>query len=91
MDIARFGPASDLIHWSFRMRFDYKTFHIDCTAHHGQDGRYYAQARITRSSHEDTARVEAFESGELDAFTTESDAVHCARAWAIEWCDEALA
>ncbi|MFM0322682.1 hypothetical protein [Caballeronia glebae] len=73
------------------MRFDYKTFHIDCTAHHAEDGNYYAHARITRSPEQHTAHVEAFESGELDAFTTESDAVHCARAWAIEWCDEAVA
>ena len=73
------------------MRFDYKTFHIDCTAHHDQDGSYYAHAKITRLPDEHTAHVEVFESGELDSFTSESDAVHCARAWAIEWCDEALA
>ncbi|WP_061166461.1 hypothetical protein [Caballeronia hypogeia] len=73
------------------MRFDYKTFHIDCTARHDPDGSYYAHARITRDPGEAAAHVEIFESGELDVFTIESDAVHCARAWAIEWCDEALA
>lgn len=73
------------------MRFDYKTFHIDCTAHHDQDGSYYAHAKITRSPEEHGGHLEVFESGELDSFASESDAVHCARAWAIEWCDEALA
>ncbi|MCG7401131.1 MULTISPECIES: hypothetical protein [Caballeronia] len=73
------------------MRFDYKTFHIDCTAHHDEDGSYYAHARITRPADERTAHAEVFESGELDAFASESDAVHCARAWAVEWCDEATA
>ncbi|SAK45987.1 hypothetical protein [Caballeronia ptereochthonis] len=71
------------------MRFDYKTFHIDCTARHDEDGNYYAHARITRAPGEPTTHVEVFESGDLDAFASESDAVHCARAWAIEWCDEA--
>jgi hypothetical protein len=72
------------------MRFDYRTFHIDCTARHDEDGSFYAHARITRA--DDAApHVEAFESGDLDGFASEWDAVHCARAWAIEWCDEVLA
>ena len=73
------------------MRFDYRIFHIDCTARHDQNGSYYAHARITRAAGESTARVEIFESGDIDAFASESDAVHCARAWAIDWCDEAMA
>ncbi|SAK46758.1 hypothetical protein AWB75_00975 [Caballeronia catudaia] len=73
------------------MRFDYKAFHIDCTARHDEDGGYYAHARITRSPDDHAAHMEVFESGDLDVFTSEWDAVHCARAWAIEWCDEALA
>ncbi|AQH04612.1 hypothetical protein A9R05_37585 (plasmid) [Burkholderia sp. KK1] len=73
------------------MRFDYKTFHIDCTARHDEDGSYYAHARITRSPGDHIGHLEVFESGELDAFASEWDAVHCARAWAIEWCDEAVA
>lgn len=79
------------------MRFDYKTFHIDCTARHDRDGSYYAHARITRVPGEretqetQEAQLQNFESGDLDAFASESDAVHCARSWAIEWCDEALA
>lgn len=73
------------------MRFDYKTFHIDCIARHDRDGRFYAHARITRAPGERTPHVEVFESGDLDAFESEWDAVHCARAWAIDWCDEVLA
>ncbi|MDR5836738.1 hypothetical protein [Caballeronia sp. LZ034LL] len=73
------------------MRFDYKTFHIDCTARHDEDGGFYAHARITRADGEPAAQLEIFDSGDLDTFANESDALHCARAWAIEWCDEALA
>jgi hypothetical protein len=74
-----------------RMRFDYRTFHIDCTARHDDDGSYYAHARISRAPDEAARHVEVFESGDLDGFASEWDAVHCARSWAIEWCDEALA
>ncbi|SAL56024.1 hypothetical protein [Caballeronia humi] len=70
------------------MRFDYKEWHIDCRAHHDEDGSYYAQATITRAPGAGRTRVETHHSGELDAFANESDALHCARAWAIEWCDE---
>jgi hypothetical protein len=72
------------------MRFDYKNFHIDCTSRHDEDGSFYARARITRVSEQPAAHLEVFESGDLDAFASESDALHCARSWAIEWCDEAL-
>lgn len=72
------------------MRFDYRTFHIDCTARHDEDGNYHAHARVTRAP-EDALHVEIYESGDLDSFSSEADALHCARAWAIEWCDEVLA
>ncbi|WP_409015138.1 hypothetical protein [Caballeronia sp. LZ001] len=73
------------------MRFDYRSFHIDCTAPHDEDGNYQAHARITRASEDDTAHVEVFDSGDLDSFQSQADALHCARSWAIEWCDEVLA
>ncbi|KIG10693.1 hypothetical protein [Caballeronia concitans] len=73
------------------MRFDYKHFHIDCTARHDEDGRFYAHARITSAPNEYTPHVEVHDSGDLDSFANEWDALNCARSWAIEWCDEALA
>lgn len=73
------------------MRFDYKTYHIDCTARHDEDGNYYAHARITRMHDNGLAHAEVFDSGPLDGFSDASDALHCARSWAIEWCDEAVA
>ncbi|CDY77409.1 hypothetical protein BGLT_06322 [Caballeronia glathei] len=72
------------------MRFDYKTFHIDCRARHDEDGRYYARATITEAPPAGRAHGETHDSGELDAFPNESDALHCARAWALEWCDEII-
>ena len=70
------------------MRFDYKAWHIDCRARHDEDGCFYAHATITRSPATGRAHGETHHSGELDAFENESDALHCARIWAIEWCDE---
>jgi hypothetical protein len=73
------------------MRFDYRTFHIDCTARHDEDGRFYAHARIACPPDERTPHVQVFDSDDLDGFDSEWDALHCARSWAIEWCDEMLA
>jgi hypothetical protein len=73
------------------MRVDYKAYHIHCRARHDEDGQFYAHATITRGPDERSAHGETHHSGELDAFADESDALHCARAWAIEWCDEAAA
>jgi hypothetical protein len=70
------------------MRFDYQAFHIDCRARHDEDGLFYARARITRAPADSRTHGETFESGDLDGFTHEADAVACARSWAIEWCDE---
>jgi hypothetical protein len=72
------------------MRFDYKAYHIHCRARHDEDGQFYAHAIITRGPGEDSARAETHHSGDLDAFADESDALHYAREWAIEWCDEAV-
>ncbi len=36
------------------MRFDYRTFHIDCTARHDEDGQYYAHARVTLAPGQET-------------------------------------
>jgi hypothetical protein len=72
------------------MRFDYRTFHIDCTARHDEDGAFYAHARITRTPDGSTRHIEVYDSGDLDGFASEWDALHCARVWAIEWCDQAL-
>ncbi|MDE1180369.1 hypothetical protein [Paraburkholderia sp.] len=69
------------------MQFDYKTYHIDCRAHHDEDGRYCAQARITVVPSGE-AHFRCHDSGEIDSFVSESDAIACARSWAIEWCDD---
>jgi hypothetical protein len=69
------------------MRFDYKGFHIDCRSRHDQDGLYYAQARLIRVPAEGDAHPEKHESGDIDAFDNDGDAVACARAWALDWCD----
>ncbi|MBC8750071.1 MULTISPECIES: hypothetical protein [Paraburkholderia] len=73
------------------MQFDYRHFHIDCRARHAQDGVYYARAKITRVPRRNEA-FEAFvshDSGDIDGFANEADAICCARSWAIEWCDVA--
>jgi hypothetical protein len=73
------------------MQFDYKEFHIDCRARSVDDGRgYIARARITRRPGSDDDRVETHESGDIDRFANEADAISCAKAWAIHWCDAVL-
>jgi hypothetical protein len=69
------------------MRFDYKAHHIECRARHDEDGQFYAQARITRGSETPEDAIDTHESGDLDGFDNASDALACARSWAIEWCD----
>ncbi|MEM5383612.1 hypothetical protein VSR68_08415 [Paraburkholderia phymatum] len=69
------------------MHFDYKGFHIDCRARHDEDGHYVAQAKLTRAATAN-APAEVHQSGDIDSFVDESDAVTCARTWAIEWVDE---
>jgi hypothetical protein len=68
------------------MQFDYRHFHIDCRARHAEDGLYYACAKITRVPRRNQARL-SHESGDIDSFANEADALCCARSWAIEWCD----
>jgi len=68
------------------MRFDYKGFHIDCRSRHDQDGLYYAQARIIRIPTMADTHPEKHESGDIDAFDNDGDAIACARAWALDWC-----
>ena len=70
------------------MRFDYKGFHIDCRSRHDQDGLYYAQARVIRIPTTADAHPEKHESGDIDAFNNDGDAIACARAWALDWCHE---
>ncbi|WP_027800876.1 hypothetical protein [Paraburkholderia dilworthii] len=70
------------------MQFDYKHFHIDCRARHADEGVYYARARITRIPRKNE-RFQSHDSGDIDAFTNEADAISCARSWALQWCDEA--
>jgi hypothetical protein len=71
----------------FAMHFDYKGFHIDCRARHDEDGHYVAQAKLTRGATANTP-AEVHQSGDIDSFVDESDAMICARTWAIEWIDE---
>jgi hypothetical protein len=70
------------------MQFKYKTFHVDCRARRASDGHYVARARIARGPGSDEDRVETHDSGDIDFFVDEADAISCAKAWAIEWCDE---
>ena len=70
------------------MQFDYRHFHIDCRARHAQDGLYYARAKITRVPRKNE-HVQSHDSGDIDAFANEADAISCAKSWAIEWCDVA--
>ncbi|PQV44176.1 hypothetical protein B0G83_1264 [Paraburkholderia sp. BL21I4N1] len=70
------------------MLFDYKGFHIDCRARSVDDGGgYIARARITRRPGSDEDRVETHESGDIGRFAEVADAISCAKAWAIHWCD----
>jgi hypothetical protein len=71
------------------MQFDYKHFHIDCRARHADEGVYYARAKITRVP-QAKEHFQSHESGDIDAFQNEADAISCARSWAIEWCDAAV-
>jgi hypothetical protein len=72
------------------MQFDYKAFHIDCRARSVDGGGYAARVRITRRPGSDEDRVETHESGDIDRFVDEADAISCAKAWAIRWCDGVL-
>jgi hypothetical protein len=46
-----------------------------------------SRSRITRAPTADD-RNETHDSGDIDSFVGEDDAISCAKAWAIEWCDE---
>lgn len=68
------------------MQFDYRHFHIDCRARHAEDGGYYARAKITHVPRKN-GHVQSHDSGDIDAFPNEADAISCAKSWAMEWCD----
>lgn len=68
------------------MQFDYRHFHIDCRARHADDGLFYARAKITLPPRK-SAHAQAHDSGDIDAFASEGDAIACAMSWAVEWCD----
>lgn len=70
------------------MQFEYKAFHVDCRARRTGDGLYIARARITRRPGSDDDRVERHDSGDINSFIDEADAIACAKAWAVEWCNE---
>ncbi|MGE8506674.1 MAG: hypothetical protein ACN6QU_05035 [Paraburkholderia terricola] len=72
------------------MQFDYRHFHVDCRARHAEDGYYYARARITHVP-QDNGHCRSHDSGDIDAFSNEADAISCAKSWAMEWCDTAAA
>jgi hypothetical protein len=69
------------------MQFDCKVFHFDCWARHVKDGHYVAVARITCGPAQRRFR-ETHDSGDIDSVVNGTDAISCARAWAIEWRDE---
>jgi hypothetical protein len=68
------------------MRFDYKTFCIDCFAHHAEDGDCSAQAKSTRRPTATPAKRTTRATS--NSFVGETDLILCAKAWAIEWRDE---
>ena len=70
------------------MQFDYLHFHIDCRARRADEGVYYARAKITHVPRRNEA-FQLHDSGDIDCFANEADAICCARSWAIEWCDAA--
>ncbi|SOE53193.1 hypothetical protein SAMN05446635_0509 [Burkholderia sp. OK233] len=70
------------------MQFEYKAFHIDCRTRRASDGHYVARARITRGPGSAEDRVETHDSGDIASCVDEADAISCAKAWAIGWCDE---
>jgi hypothetical protein len=72
------------------MQFDYRHFHIDCRARRADEGLYYARAKITHVPQK-SGPLRSHESGDIDSFASEADAISCARSWAIEWCDSVLA
>jgi len=70
------------------MQFEYKAFHIDYRTRPASDGHHVARARITRGARSDEDRVQTHDSGDIDSFVDEADAISCAKAWVIEWCNE---
>ncbi|MFL9889831.1 hypothetical protein [Paraburkholderia sp. RL17-381-BIF-C] len=70
------------------MQFDYRHFHIDCRARHAEDGLYHARAKITHVPQKNE-HVRSYDSGDIDAFSSEADAISCAKSYAMEWCDAA--
>jgi hypothetical protein len=70
------------------MQFEYNVFHIDCRTRRASDGHYFARVRITRGPGSEEDRVETHDSGDIDSFVDEADAISCAKAWAVKWCDE---
>jgi hypothetical protein len=69
------------------MQFVYKRFHIDCRPSHDGAGTWYARARITHAVNRGAVLPTLYDSGEIDAFASQSDAIDCAHAWAVVWCD----
>ena len=70
------------------MQFEYRYFHIDCRARHAEDGLYYARAKIVRAPQKNR-HAQSHDSGDIDSFSNEADAISCAKSWAMEWCDAA--
>lgn len=66
------------------MQFEYNAFHLDSRTRRASDGRYVVRARITRGPGSEEDRVETHDSGDIDSFVDEADAISCA----IEWCDK---
>ena len=88
MSFARFVSTDYFFARNTFMRFDYEGFHVDCRSRHDQDGLFYTQAHITKAPAKGRGHPERHESGDIDAFDNDSDAIACARAWAIDWCSE---
>jgi hypothetical protein len=65
------------------MQYAYETFHIDCRARRANDGRYRARDGISRGPGDEEDRVETHDSGDIDSFADDADAISRAKAWAM--------
>jgi hypothetical protein len=52
------------------------------------DGLYYARAKIVHAP-QNNRHPQSHDSGDIDSFSNEADAISCAKSWAMEWCDAA--
>jgi hypothetical protein len=69
------------------MQYEYGGWVIDATPDFSL-GKFFAHARLTRTSSEDGEEPEMHIERDIAWFESENEAVECARRWAIAWIDE---